>query len=79
MKTRAEVEELKTAWLKDDVWDIETTEGYEEYKEELILFRKYQTLKYELETEKKYYEVKIKNDENKLTPIIPVIQRHDHY
>lgn len=39
MKTREEVEKLKQDWLKDGCWDIETTEGYEDYKDELLKFR----------------------------------------
>ena len=42
MKRRSEVEELKRQWLEDPCWDIEETEGFEEYKEELLRFRLYQ-------------------------------------
>lgn len=38
MKSRQEVEQLKEDWLADSCWDIETTEGFEEYKEELATF-----------------------------------------
>ena len=38
MKTRAEVEELKRQWKQDDCWEIETTEGFEEYADELREF-----------------------------------------
>lgn len=38
MKTRKEVEKLKNDWLEDPIWDIETTEGFEEYHEELKKF-----------------------------------------
>lgn len=40
MKTRMEVEALKRNWIKDPIWDIYDTEGYEEYRDEL---RKFQT------------------------------------
>jgi len=40
MKTRAEVEALKTSWKQDPSWDIETTEGFEDYKDELVSFSK---------------------------------------
>jgi len=40
MKTRAEVDELKRQWKRDPIWDIEETEGFEEYREELIEFHK---------------------------------------
>jgi hypothetical protein len=35
IKTREEIENLKTGWLQDPIWDIESTEGFEEHKEEL--------------------------------------------
>lgn len=35
MKTREEVENLKSNWHNDPCWDIENTEGFEEYKDEL--------------------------------------------
>lgn len=38
MKSREEVENLKKNWLEDPCYDIETTEGFEEYKEELLEF-----------------------------------------
>lgn len=40
MKTREDIEKLKQSWAKDPSWDIETTEGFEEYKDELLEFRK---------------------------------------
>ncbi len=33
------IEELKQQWLGDPSWDIEETEGFEEYRAELLLFR----------------------------------------
>lgn len=38
MKTREEVDALKKSWLKDGCFDIEDTEGFEEYRDELKLF-----------------------------------------
>ena len=35
-----EIEALKANWERDPCWDIETTEGFEEYREELLAFRK---------------------------------------
>jgi hypothetical protein len=40
MKTREEVEQLKSAWLQDSWDDLEVEEGYGEYFTELILFRR---------------------------------------
>ncbi len=42
MKTRDEVEKLKQNWLHDPCYDIEEIEGYEDYKDELLTFRKKQ-------------------------------------
>ena len=38
MKTRDEVAYLKANWQADPCWDLETTEGFEEYKDELKAF-----------------------------------------
>ena len=38
MKTREEVEKLKKNWRYDPIWDIEETEGFEEYKDELLAY-----------------------------------------
>jgi len=48
MKTRAEVNELKENWQADPCWDLEDTEGFEDYRKELAAFR----LSYEYELEK---------------------------
>lgn len=39
MKTRDEVEELKRQWKLDPCWDVYETEGFEEYREELVKFQ----------------------------------------
>jgi hypothetical protein len=39
MKTREEIEFLKSNWMNDPCWDIENTEGFEEYSNELLKFR----------------------------------------
>jgi hypothetical protein len=38
MKSREEVEKLKSDWKSDPCWDIEDTEGFEEYHDELAGF-----------------------------------------
>lgn len=38
MKTREEIESLKQGWINDPIWDIEDTDGFEEYRDELIQF-----------------------------------------
>ena len=39
-KTREDVEKLKADWLKDPIWDLYTTEGFEEFEDELKQFEK---------------------------------------
>jgi len=39
-KTREEIEALKASWRKDPLWDIESTQGFEDHKEELLAYRK---------------------------------------
>jgi hypothetical protein len=39
MKTRQEIEALKANWIGDPCWDIEDTQGYEEYRTELLAYR----------------------------------------
>jgi len=36
--TRADVEKLKRNWAEDACWDIEDTEGFEAYRDELLAF-----------------------------------------
>lgn len=37
--TREDVERLKENWLYDPIWDIEETEGFESFHDELLAFR----------------------------------------
>ena len=39
MKTQQEIDGLKHAWLCDPCWDIETSEGFEDHKDELLQYR----------------------------------------
>lgn len=38
MKTAADLETLKAQWLQDPAWDIEDTEGFEAFRDELREF-----------------------------------------
>lgn len=38
-KTPEQIADLKAQWKHDPCWDIETTEGYEEYEVELLEYR----------------------------------------
>ena len=39
MKTRHDIEVLKTGWLRDPCWNVETTPGFEAHADELRAFR----------------------------------------
>lgn len=69
MKTRAEVNELKENWQVDPCWDLEDTEGFEDYRKELAAFR----LSYEYELGKtslvKDLEEKIKAKETEINDL----------
>lgn len=41
-KTPEEIQALKDSWLRDPIWDIEDTEGFEAHREELLAFHKEQ-------------------------------------
>jgi hypothetical protein len=38
-RTPEEIRELKSQWLADPIWDIETTEGFEAHHEDLLAYR----------------------------------------
>ena len=48
-KTTEELEALKKSWLADPCWDIEQTEGFEDYQPELLGFRKATEAKWRVE------------------------------
>jgi len=52
MKSREEVDKLKSDWLGDPCWDIEQTEGFSEYYEELFFFRRDAEHRWKYEREK---------------------------
>jgi hypothetical protein len=47
MKSKQEIELLKSQWLEDPIWDIEDTLGFEEHREELQAFQKEQNQRWE--------------------------------
>ncbi len=55
MKSREEVEKLKRDWRRDPVWDIYDTEGFEDYRDELMEFQK-QVEKEAEERHKKHHD-----------------------
>ena len=53
IKTTVEIQALKDSWLKDPIWDIEETEGFEEHKAELLEFHKEMEAKWQKDTIKR--------------------------
>lgn len=39
IKTDDEIQALKDSWVRNPNWDVEDTEGFEQYKDELLRFR----------------------------------------
>jgi len=69
-KTRDDVERLKKEWLKDGIWDLWETEGFEDYFFELRSFQFEELYKYKSELYEKQMnyieelEAKVKEYEN---------------
>jgi hypothetical protein len=59
--TRADVERLKKDWFSDPIWDIEQTEGFEQYQAELLAYRLECEAKWEAEqkTELEHFAAEI--------------------
>ena len=47
MKTREEVSKLKRDRVNDNCWDLECTEGFEEYHDELLKYRQEKEVEWE--------------------------------
>lgn len=70
MKTQSELDDLIRQWKTDPCWDIEDTEGYEEYRDYLLSVR--------LEYERQYQEnekARLKSIANTLQCSIAVVKR----
>lgn len=50
-KTAKEVAKLKREWAADPCWDIETTEGFEEHREELLAYREEMEVRWRVQAE----------------------------
>jgi hypothetical protein len=84
MQTRDEVEKLKMSWCRDPIWDIETTEGFEEYRDELFAYRKECEQKWEQNRQKKIEEEKAEAEKlglyglyQKIKELEELQERHD--
>lgn len=49
-RTEKQIQDLKDNWILDPCWDIEDTEGFEYYKEDLKIFR----LEHEIQQQRNY-------------------------
>jgi len=67
-KTLAEINELKRNWSNDPCWDIEDTEGFEAYKQELLAYR----LEQEAEWKRRRHDDEKKALAGKLTDVAMV-------
>lgn len=56
-KTHGEIRELKRDWLGDPCWDIEDTEGFEMYADELRDFRLMMEKRWEAEANQRLLEM----------------------
>jgi hypothetical protein len=56
LKTKEELDNLKYRWLNDPIWDIWTTEGFEEHEQELIQFQTEQEQRWVWEQEQEFKE-----------------------
>ena len=48
--SKEKIQGLKDAWVNDPCWDIEDSEGFEDHREELIVFRKEQEKIWDMES-----------------------------
>ena len=52
-KTREEIDKLKLEWINDPIWDIEETEGFEDHKQELLIFHLEKRLEWKEQNQKR--------------------------
>ena len=69
--TPQEIEKLKNNWLKDPCWDIEDSEGFEAYREELLAFRLEQEADWEAEREEQLEDMRGKAARKKCPMSMP--------
>ena len=53
LRTLREVDDLKRSWSRDPHWDIETTEGFEAHREELLAYASERTAQWTREREER--------------------------
>lgn len=55
-KTRQDVDALIDNWKADPCWDLETTEGFEEYYDELLEYRQWKEIEWREERKSELVE-----------------------
>jgi len=55
-KTRKEIEDLKLQWMTEPIWDIYSTEGFEDYHEELYAYQQECELMWKQRAENEFIE-----------------------
>jgi hypothetical protein len=53
MKTMSEIEDLKSQWESDPCWDLEDTDGFEDYEDELLAYRKQKEIEWKQKAKQK--------------------------
>ncbi len=72
-KTREDFEKLKADWLKDPNWNIENTEGFEEFTVELTGFREHHEEEWKIASEQR------RQKELMTAPAFPLIETNYLY
>lgn len=74
--TRQAVEKLKKDWVSDDIWDLEDTEGFEAYRDELKAFSDAQKAVWRAEREmaKAAEEKRLEREASKLGCSVAVVR-----
>lgn len=83
MPTADEIERLKRDWKDDPCWDLENTEGYEAYREELRAFRLATEAAWERQRQEREKALDAKADElgvrglyRRLVQLEQIVERH---
>jgi len=64
VSSREQVEALKQNWKEDPCWDIETTEGFDEYSSELLAFRRQCEAKWDEKVARRQEQKRVHRYEN---------------
>jgi hypothetical protein len=56
LKTKEQLDELKSQWISDPIWELHMTEGFEEHEQELRQFQAEQEQRWVWEQEQEFKE-----------------------